>query len=106
MFRAANRSSSRALNFICSLWFICPCGDRPLPKLSGKWIISHSALATATRGCKYSLDLLMMNGVPLETCWAFNKLWNNKLYYRAASCWYFYWVIYDARVHEYQMVTL
>jgi len=34
-----------------------------------------SALATAgphmgvkTRGCKYSLELLMMSGVPLETC--------------------------------------
>jgi len=33
-----------------------------------------------------------MSGVPLETCWAFNKLWNNKFYYKAASCWYFYWV--------------
>ena len=33
----------------------------------------------------------MMSGVPLETCWAFNKLWNNKFYYKAASCWYFYW---------------
>ena len=57
------------------------------------------ALATAghhmgiwTRGCKYSLELLMMSGVPLETCWAFNKLCNNKFYYKAASCWYFYWV--------------
>jgi hypothetical protein len=29
MFRAAHRSSSGALNCICSLWFICPCGDRP-----------------------------------------------------------------------------
>jgi len=28
MFRAANRSSSGALNRICSLWFICPYGDR------------------------------------------------------------------------------
>jgi hypothetical protein len=34
MFLAANRSSSGALNCICSLWFICPCGDRPLPRLS------------------------------------------------------------------------
>jgi len=41
---------------------------------------------------KYSLELLMMSGVPLETCWGFNKLWNNKFYYKAASCWYFYWV--------------
>jgi len=32
-----------------------------------------------------------MSGVPLETCWAFKKLWNNKFYYKAASCWYFYW---------------
>jgi hypothetical protein len=74
-----------------------PCGDRLLPKLSGK-SISHSALTTAghhmglqTRGCKYSLELLMMSGVPLGIYWAFNKLWNNKFYYKAASCWYFYW---------------
>jgi hypothetical protein len=32
---------------------------------------------------------LMMSGVPLETCWAFNKLWNNKFYYKFASCWLF-----------------
>jgi hypothetical protein len=32
----------------------------------------------------------MMSGVPLETCWVFNKLWNYKFYYKAASCWYFY----------------
>jgi len=32
-----------------------------------------------------------MSGVPLETCWAFKKLRNNKFYYKAASCWYFYW---------------
>ena len=39
MFRAARRSSSGALNYICNLWFICPCGDRPLSRLSGKWMI-------------------------------------------------------------------
>jgi len=94
MFRAAHRSSSGALNCICNLWFICPYGDRLLPRLSGKWI-SHS-------GCKYSLELLMMSGVPLETCWAFKKLWNTKFYYKSASCWHFYWVIYDERIHEYQ----
>ena len=32
MFRAAHRSSSGALNCVCSLWFIYPCGDRPLPR--------------------------------------------------------------------------
>jgi len=30
MFRAAHRSSSGALNCICSLWFIYTYGDRPL----------------------------------------------------------------------------
>jgi hypothetical protein len=35
MFRAARRSSSGALNCICSLWFIYPYGDRPLSRLSG-----------------------------------------------------------------------
>jgi hypothetical protein len=43
-----------------------------------------------TRGYKYSLELLMMSGVPLEKCSVFNKLWNNKFYYKAAFCWYFY----------------
>ena len=37
----------------------------------------------------------MMSGVPHEICWAFNKLWNNKFHYKAASCWYFYWVNND-----------
>jgi hypothetical protein len=31
----------------------------------------------------------MTSGMPLETCWAFNKRWNNKFYYRVASCWLF-----------------
>ena len=43
MFRAAHRLSSGTVNCVCSLWFIYPCGDRPLPGLSGKW----KALATA-----------------------------------------------------------
>jgi len=53
MFRAAHRSSSGALNCICSLWFICPYADRPagpttntarlLPRYEGK-----------TRGCHCS----------------------------------------------------
>jgi len=45
----------------------------------------------------------MMSGVPFETFWAFNKLWNNKFYYKAAYCWYFYWIFHDARIHEYQI---
>jgi hypothetical protein len=29
------------------------------------------------------------SGTPLETCWAFNERWNNKFYYKVASCWLF-----------------
>ena len=47
MFRAAHRSSSGALNSsICSLWFIYPCGDRPLSRLSGKWVYKPEAANT------------------------------------------------------------
>jgi hypothetical protein len=35
------------------------------------------------------LELLMMSSMPLETCWAFNERWNNKFYYKVASCWLF-----------------
>ena len=35
MFRAAYRSLSGAPNSICSLWFICTCGDRLLSRLGG-----------------------------------------------------------------------
>jgi hypothetical protein len=94
MFRAAYHSSSGALNCTCSLWFIYACSDLPLSSLSGN--CSHSDLTTTghhirmqTIGCKYSLELLMMNGMLLKTCWAFNKLLNNTFYYKAASRWLF-----------------
>jgi hypothetical protein len=45
-----------------------------------------------------SLELLMMSGMPLETCWAFNKLWNNKSHYKVASCWLF--LLIPARIRE------
>jgi hypothetical protein len=35
------------------------------------------------------LELLMMSGMQLETCWAFNERWNNKFCYKVASCWLF-----------------
>jgi len=34
----------------------------------------------------------MMSGVPLETCWAFSKFWNNKFYYKVHLVGYFYWL--------------
>jgi len=30
-----------------------------------------------------------MSGMPLETCWAFNKGWNNIFYYKIACYWLF-----------------
>ena len=60
MFRAAYRSSSGAPNCICFLWFICPCGDRPLSRLGGNWVPWTTAghhMGIYTRGCKYSLEL-------------------------------------------------
>jgi len=41
MFRVAYRSSSGALNCVCSLWFIYTCGDRLLSRLSRKWEREH-----------------------------------------------------------------
>ena len=35
------------------------------------------------------LELLMISGMPLETRSAFNERWNNKFYYKVASCWLF-----------------
>jgi hypothetical protein len=46
----------------------------------------------------------MINGVSLETCWAFTKQWNIKFYYTVASCWLFlYDFYYDARIHEHHI---
>jgi len=36
----------------------------------------------------------MMSGMPLKTRLAFNKLWNNKFYYKVASCWLFLLIHY------------
>ena len=41
-----------------------------------------------TRGCQCSFRLLMMGGVPPETCWASYK-YEIKLWYTVASCWIF-----------------
>jgi hypothetical protein len=52
------------------------------------------------------LELLMMDGVFPETCWAIKKHWNNKFYYTVASCWFFLWdLCYDALIHKYQRWT-
>ena len=40
----------------------------------------------------------MMSGVSLETRSAFNKRWNNKFYYKVASCWLF--LLIRTTMHE------
>jgi hypothetical protein len=81
MFRAADRSSSEALTVFAAsgLHTYVVIGR------SQVWVSSHSDLTTAG----HQLELLMMSGVQLETCWAFNERWNNKFYYKVASCWLF-----------------
>jgi hypothetical protein len=78
----------RSSKLYLQLWFIYPCDDRPLSRLSGKWM---------------SLELLMMSGVPLEIFWAFNKLWNNKFYYKLHLVGISTEAYYDARIHECQI---
>ena len=40
----------------------------------------------------------------LNNCWTIKKHWNNKFYYKTASCWFFLWdLYYDARIHEHQV---
>ena len=49
-------------------------------------------------------ELLMMGGVSPETCWAIKKHWNNKCYYKVASCWFCLWdLYYNAWIHEHQV---
>jgi len=49
----------------------------------------RSPHAYVNQRLQIQLELLMMSGVPLETCWAFNERWNNKFCYKITSCWLF-----------------
>jgi hypothetical protein len=88
MFWAAYRSSSWALTVFAA------CGDRPYSSLgTGQfplWLdYGRSPHTYVNQRLQIHLEILTMSGVPLETCWAFNERWNNKLYYKVASCWLF-----------------
>jgi hypothetical protein len=58
----------------------------------------RSPHAYVNQRLQIQLELLMMSGVPLETCWAFNYRWNNKFCYKVASCWLF--LLNHATMHE------
>jgi len=81
MFRAAHRSSSGALT-VCAASGLHT--QFPLRLDYGR-----SPHAYVNQRLQIQLELLIMSVVPLETCWAFNERWNNKFYYKVASCWLF-----------------
>jgi hypothetical protein len=92
MFRATYRSSTGALTVFAVSVLHMPVvtgrsqvwvqrGQFPLRRHYGR-----SPHAYVNQRLQIELELLMMSGMPLETCWAFNKRWNNKFYYKVASC--------------------
>jgi hypothetical protein len=86
MFRAAYRSSSGAL----TLFAASGLHTHMVTGCSQVWLdYGRSPYAYVNQRLQIQLELLMMSGMPLETCWAFNERWNNKLYYRVAYCWLF-----------------
>ena len=97
MFRAVHRSSSGALTVFAAsglhkhvvtgrsqVWVGTVKSEFPLRLDYGR-----SPHAYVNQKLQIQLELLMMSGVPLETCWAFNERRNNKFCYKVASCWLF-----------------
>jgi hypothetical protein len=77
MFRAAYHSSAGALTVFAASEFTLRLDHGQSPHVY------------VNQRLQIQLDPLMMSGMPLETCWAFNKLWNNKFCCKVASCWLF-----------------
>ena len=85
-FRAAHRSSSGALTvFAASGVHTHVVTGRSQLRLD----YDQSPHAYVSQRLQIKLELLMMSGIPLETCSAFNERWNNKFCYKVASCWLF-----------------
>ena len=96
MFWAAYRSSSGALTvFVASgLHTLMVTGRSQVWVGTGSEFplrldYGRSPYAYVNQRLQIQLELLMMSGMPLEKCWVFNELWNNKFYYKVASCWLF-----------------
>ena len=88
MFRAAYRSSSGAL----TVFAVSGLHTHVVTSRSQVWVrldYGRSPHAYVNQRLQIQLELLMMSGIPIETCWAFNERWNNKFYYKVASCWLF-----------------
>jgi len=98
MFRAAYHSSSGALTVFAAsglhtyvvtgrsqVWV----GTLPTQNFPLRLDYSRSPHVYVNQSLLIQLELLMMSGMPLKTCWAFSEQWNNKFYYKFASCWLF-----------------
>jgi len=86
MFRAEYRSSSGALTLFAA-------SGLHTHEVTGRSQVlvyyGRSPDAYVNQRLQIQLELLMIRSMPLETCWAFNERWNNKFYYKVASCWLF-----------------
>jgi len=94
MFRAAYRSSSGGLTvFVASGLHTHVVTGRSQVWVGTQFPLrldyGRSPHAYVNQRLQIQLELLMMSGMPPETCWAFNERWNNKFYYKVASCWLF-----------------
>ena len=95
MFRAVRRSSSGALTVFAAsgLHAHVVTGRSQVCVGNGQFPLrldyGRSPHAYVNQRLQIQLELLMMSGVPLETCWTFNERWNNKFCYKVASCWLF-----------------
>jgi len=95
MFRAAYRSSSGALTVFAAsgLHTHLVTGRSQVwvwtEQLTLRLDYGRSPHAYVNQRLQIQLELLMMSGMPLETCWAVNERWNDKFCYKVASCWLF-----------------
>jgi len=102
MFRAAYRSSSGAPTVFAArglhthvvtgrsqVWVPTQTWLRPVGEWELRLDYGRSPHAYVSQRLQIQLELLMISGMPLETCWAFNERWNGGFCYRVASCWLF-----------------
>jgi hypothetical protein len=79
MFRAAYLSSLGALTvFAASGLHTNVVTGRSQVSSQMRLDYGRSLHAYVNERLRIQLELLMMRGMPLETCWAFNEWWNNK----------------------------
>jgi hypothetical protein len=103
MFRAAYRSSSGALTVFAA-------SGLHMHVVTGRsqvWVETQTWLRPphtyVNQRLQIQLELLMMSGMPLETCWAFIERWNSKFYYNVAYCWLF--LLSHTTMHASMIIT-